>query len=698
MGRLPKAVQQTVTLDRINPNVAFTDTPNMLASISNSANNLSNALLQKKQEYRAVEEEKQKMLSTIDMNKSHAEMGRRIQVLQKDVEKNYADKPVEGQQYFTTEVAKIKQEYDDKFSDDLYAQSRWSGISESVNGEALINIDSWKSSQQTVNATKDYRNTQSLRIQSAGDSNNLAELYKVYRESNTDYQVSKGIFAGTDFDALADHQKQLNGITKEFLNGQLDRAPGSIEAYLKDPMIEHHLSEAEKNDYKDLSKRVIRAKEAEAEEASAYDHMEWYHNTYIGIKTGTVTIGQLNAKINQMRETKAPKSQLEQVYQLRDMLVNQTVDYAKEKQKEEEKLLSDTAKAQREQEARVERVRTYDSIYTQYMTLYVDKSGKTVTPKNFKGNIEQTTKLLQEITEAERKGVQGLDGMRKMVMASITRQLENGSTVYKTRKKSLGPDDNNPFNNQTTDVPIDDKNRNIKAVYDSVNKAYGLNVKGEPNISGRSVRALAITDIMNNYEKYKQQGMTDQEITNFVVQSAQKVHRGEVQQNVDALWRQKQISKQGGLTYYSKNYIPALSKKLGMKLTVTSTYRPGDPGMHGKGRAVDVSMSEHSLANKIKFFSEELSNPNLQTLGTSDPAILKYFAGNPKIHDLRQHDKSSGDNHVNHVHITLKQGNTVLASKYNFNSENAFNAYLKNNKIADGTIVIVAGKKYKWSN
>lgn len=116
------------------------------------------------------------------------------------------------------------------------------------------------------------------------------------------------------------------------------------------------------------------------------------------------------------------------------------------------------------------------------------------------------------------------------------------------------------------------------------------------------------------------------------------------------------------LTYYADVRIPQISRELGIPLQVTSRYRAGDSGGHGKGRKCDVGMAALNYSQRMRVFERMLSDPAVASIGTSDPILLKRFNNppNPKIRDLREYDtnykKSHPNttmNHVNHIDISF---------------------------------------------
>ncbi len=139
-------------------------------------------------------------------------------------------------------------------------------------------------------------------------------------------------------------------------------------------------------------------------------------------------------------------------------------------------------------------------------------------------------------------------------------------------------------------------------------------------------------------------------------------HNQNVYENVKSTIAKPHETKE--VTYYADNYLSDLSRQHGTKYNVVQggRYNPKAKGynsyhnVNGVTQATDVSMSEHSTAQKIKFFESELSNPLVKKIGTSDASIIKRFAGNQKLADERTFDKQHGTNHVDHAHVTLNVG------------------------------------------
>jgi len=111
------------------------------------------------------------------------------------------------------------------------------------------------------------------------------------------------------------------------------------------------------------------------------------------------------------------------------------------------------------------------------------------------------------------------------------------------------------------------------------------------------------------------------------------------------------------LTYLADTTIPAIGRKLGVRYTYVdgARFRKGDAGNHGKGLSLDVSMSEHNMNTRVSSFEEFAALPHIKSIGTSDPILLKRYAGNSKLKNLTAYDKTHGTNHVNHMHITVDE-------------------------------------------
>lgn len=206
---------------------------------------------------------------------------------------------------------------------------------------------------------------------------------------------------------------------------------------------------------------------------------------------------------------------------------------------------------------------------------------------------------------------------------------------------------------------------------------------------GMNTRVGFTRDVMNDivyYQKNHNGQMPSNEEKYKIIQNrlTQKVQekKTQAQQNIsnysynattmrNIAYTKAKPHEQKVLTYFADNQIPTISKQLGVRLTVTSRYRPQAGSHHAEGRAADVSMSELSVRNRIRTYEKLLSLPNVQAIGTSDPNILSHFAGNRKIVDERKYDRQHGTNHINHAHVTLINANPATPQR--ISSKNGYN-------------------------
>lgn len=200
---------------------------------------------------------------------------------------------------------------------------------------------------------------------------------------------------------------------------------------------------------------------------------------------------------------------------------------------------------------------------------------------------------------------------------------------------------------------------------------------------GMAERTGFIRDVMNDFAYYqsKHNGelppdsekwkIINNRVNNKIQEQNNQVIslQGQMKNNTQLMNKLAMVTpkknEQKVLTYFADTQIPALGKQLGLRLTVTSRYRPQKGSHHSEGRAADVSMSEHNAQNRIRIYEKMLALPTVQTIGTSDPLILSTFSGYlksqngkpPKLKDERKYDKQHGTNHKNHAHVTLINAN-----------------------------------------
>lgn len=163
---------------------------------------------------------------------------------------------------------------------------------------------------------------------------------------------------------------------------------------------------------------------------------------------------------------------------------------------------------------------------------------------------------------------------------------------------------------------------------------------------------------------------------------------------------QRVANEQVTLTNFADNYIPDLSKKVGVQLNVTSRYRAANgkyTSRHSEGRALDIGYTSKdgkqlTLNQKIKTVEEVLQRPDVEKIAISSKdadgkAILEYIMKNygkkygSKIQDMnradsngKSRDENLGTNHTNHLHVTLYKdgtynGNDIIAMKNQLKSK-----------------------------
>lgn len=123
----------------------------------------------------------------------------------------------------------------------------------------------------------------------------------------------------------------------------------------------------------------------------------------------------------------------------------------------------------------------------------------------------------------------------------------------------------------------------------------------------------------------------------------------------------EELQETANLRQIANKFTPQVGQELGVNLKITSRYRPPTAqnykSYHSEGRALDISMSEHSPETQIKIVESYLNNPLVQAIGTSNKEILKHFknsAHKNKLKDESEFDKRHKTNHLNHIHITVK--------------------------------------------
>lgn len=524
MGRLPRAIQQAVSLPRVNPNVAFTDAPNMLAGVANTTDRLSGALLQKKREFEAVEEQRQQALNTIKMNRAGVDMSREMSDLQNKITMDYQNNPTAGEEIYKKGAEEIRVKYENTFTDDPKTMAQFSGISAGVMRSFDSRVSSWKSSQEIVNATGDFRTAQDGVIEMAGNAANLAELQKHLEVLEANGATAGSWLMKDGKDVAAVIRKDQTVAVKQFIYGQLESSPEKALEYLKDPTVEENLTESEALDLKRQAKAEINAKKAEAETVDIINFVEDYYSMRMQAREGTLSIKEVNNKIDAAKTSGASKGRLEMLYQLRDSLHKDVVDERNSAIKERQKLIKEESKTN----AFIDVISSYNELFNKKGQLADDKT-----------SLEEVIKLQSKITDYQKQGLIGdMSGFEKQIIAATRNRLEKSSTVYKKHKID-NPEQAwwNPFDDKIEE-PVDDFNAGIKSLVEWADKDYS---NASPAVHN-SIKALAVSDFIRNYQKYKQQNMTDADIITSIKQEAQKAQRIKIQEKVDAEYKTQNVS------------------------------------------------------------------------------------------------------------------------------------------------------------
>lgn len=526
MGRLPKAIQQTVSLPRVNPNAAFTGTPNMLAGVANVAGNLSGALLQKKREIEAVEEQRQQALNTIKMNRAGIDMSREMSELQNKVTMDYQNNPAAGEEVYRKEAEVIRAKYENSFVDDPKTLAQFSGISSGIMRSFDSRVTSWKSSQEIINATGDFRTAQDGLIEMAGNAANLAELQTQLKALEANGATAGPWLMKDGKDVAAVIRKDQATAVKQFIYGQLENSPEKALEYLKDETVEANLTESEALDLKHQAKAEINARKAEAETLDIINFVEDYYNMRAMAREGGLSIKEINTKIEAAKTSGASKGRLEMLYQLRDSLHKDLVDERNAAIKEQQRMVKEEAKTN-----------AYVDVITSYNELF-NKKGQLADDKT---SLEEVVKLQSKITDYQKQGLVGdMSDFEKRIISATRNRLEKSSTVYK-KHKDINPGNNilsllNPFDDK--EEPIDEFNTGIKSIVDWADKDYSTS----PPAVYNSIKAVAVSDYIRNYQKYKQAGMSDADIIIKVKQDAQQAQRIKIQEKVDAEYNTKKTN------------------------------------------------------------------------------------------------------------------------------------------------------------
>jgi len=132
------------------------------------------------------------------------------------------------------------------------------------------------------------------------------------------------------------------------------------------------------------------------------------------------------------------------------------------------------------------------------------------------------------------------------------------------------------------------------------------------------------------------------------------------------------------VTYFAHDYLPNLGKKLGTNISIApdQIFNPKEKdyksyhNVNGVSHAVDVPMAGRPNNTKFDIVNNILKDFPEAKLGTSDPQLLRKFAGNKNVIDQRAFDKKHGTDHANHIHVTMNTGGGAAVVAQNKPSNN----------------------------
>lgn len=208
-------------------------------------------------------------------------------------------------------------------------------------------------------------------------------------------------------------------------------------------------------------------------------------------------------------------------------------------------------------------------------------------------------------------------------------------------------------------------NKKVSEATNTIADGYGSAKDYIDKVLPPEMRAEAIREVFYDTSNKDTSNMDKKALNQLYYNSAIKAVRKINEKNRHSAMTVKR-GETKELTYFVDSKLPQISKKLGVKMTVTSRYdkRPYT-SEHTQGKAFDVSMSEQNSRNKEKIVKALLDDPAIKYVSTSDANLLKKYhsAYGGKLRDFRATDKRLGTNHTNHIHVTVNTGNTKVASK-----------------------------------
>lgn len=280
--------------------------------------------------------------------------------------------------------------------------------------------------------------------------------------------------------------------------------------------------------------------------------------------------------------------------------------------------------------------------------------------KQFKPNNEKTMSKAQSIDEILRRAYDlnesdlseedYLKGVRN-IRADILQMQENGD---------ISTQDAIKMNNQLGTAT----NKRVAEATNSIADGYGAAKDYIDKVLPPELRAEAIREVFYSTSDKDTSRMDKNTLNqlyyNSAIKAVEKINQKNRNQAIKAKYGETKE-----LTYFVDSKLPQISKRLGVKMTVTDRYAKRNwSSEHTQGKAFDVSMSEHSVRNREKIIKALLDDPAIKFVSTSDPDLLKKYKNiyGVKLRDFTSTDKRLGTNHKNHIHVTVNTGNTKTAN------------------------------------
>lgn len=281
--------------------------------------------------------------------------------------------------------------------------------------------------------------------------------------------------------------------------------------------------------------------------------------------------------------------------------------------------------------------------------------------KQFKPNNEKTMSKAQSIDEILRRaydlnesGVSDedyLQGIRN-IREDILQMQENGD---------ISTQDAIKMNNQLGTAT----NKKVAEATSAIADGYGAAKDYIDKVLPPELRAEAVREVFydtsNKNTGNMDKAALNQLYYNSAIKAVEKINTKNRNQAINV-----KFGETKELTYFVDAKLPQISKRLGVKMTVTDRYAKRNwTSEHTQGKAFDVSMSEHNTRNREKIVKALLDDPAIKFVSTSDPELLKKYKSEygSKLRDFTSTDKRLGTNHKNHIHVTVNtSGNSTTAN------------------------------------